>query len=282
MTRTHTTFRDHCRISELCPIFDAVLSTNPEEGIDRHFVHQLPHSIVLDEKGNLEPSTDLHLAVVMGLKRSSNLLPHMEKDLSRLPYRPSESLYLALPVSNSVLRVRTRLLDEASKLFIDLAEAGTPLKIVAISHRRLIHGAIVIRHYPVAIFDHSGSLLWVHPAGHSYGLIRFGFPESQKALTLGPKTRASRTPEMLRRLDDETGLPLWYRDAKEHLKELQDGEEPLYRAVMDFQAQIMAHQSFVENDEQALLSATWQFLAGFETFFGQGGLMPEPGRLDLA
>lgn len=282
MTRTQKTFREHWRISELCPIFDAVLSPNSEEGINRHFLHQLPKHVVVDAKGNLEAASDLNLAVIMEVKRSSKLLPHMEEDLDRLPYLPFESLYLALPVGDPVFRVRTRLLDEASKLFIDLAEMATLLKVVSISHRRQIQGAIVIRHYPVALFDQSESLLWAHPAGISYGLIRWGFPGTQKVRRLGPESRGWETPIKLRKLDDETGLPLWYRHAKEHLKELQEGQDPLYCAVIDSQAQILARNYPLENEKQALLEATRQFLNGFETFFGQGGLQPTPGYLDLA
>lgn len=282
MARLHMTFRKYCRVSELCAVFDAVLAPNHEEGIARHFVHQLPVQVVLGAKGNLETITDRYFAVVMGLTRDTELEPYMEEDLRLLSYRPAESLYLPLPVGDPVFKARTRLLDEASKLFIDLAEAGTPVKVVAISHRRQINGSIVIRHYPVALFDHAGSLLWAHPAGNAYGLIRYGFPLTQKVRILGPKTRTGKCPEMLRRLDDETGLPAWYQFAREHLQELQTGEEPLYRAVMDHQAYLWVQRSIVETAEQALIEATQQFLIGFETFFGQGGLYPTPGRLDLA
>lgn len=273
---------DQYQISKLCTVMDATLQPCWEEGIARHNVHELLVPIVVGPKGILEPTTDRQIGVVMGLTRLTELPAHMEEDLRRLPYRPYESLYLALPVADPVLRHRTRLLNEASGLFLDLAEAESLVKVAAISHRRRIGSSIVVRHYPVALFDQASGCLWAHPAGNAYGLIRPGFPKTQRVRSLGPRRPEGKTPETLTRLDDESGLPQWYRFAKEQLKDLQDGEDPIYRAIMDFQAQCWLQRSLVEDAEHALRETTQQFLHGFETFFGMGGLQPVPGRLDLA
>jgi hypothetical protein len=270
------------QISSLCTDFTATLHLNPEEGVPRHFVQQLTLPVVVDDRGVIQPIIDRQFAVVMRLKRSTDLLPYMEEDLLRLSYRPAESLYLAVAAGEPLVRARIRLLDEASKLFIDLAEAGALVRVVAISHRREINDSMVIRHYPVAILDEGGRLCWVHPAAHSYGLIRDGFPSSQRVRSLGPRTKAGKTPELLSRLDAETGLPEWYLFAQEHLKALELGEDPVYRAVMDHQVHLLVQRSIVEDAEKALQEATQQFLYGFESFFGQGGLHPVPGRLDYA
>jgi hypothetical protein len=281
MVQTINNLRQRSKISSLCTVFEATLHPCQEEGVPRHFVHELPRPVVLDDRGMIQPGTDRMLAVVMGVRRSSVLLPHMEEDLQNLGYRPSESLYLVLAAGDPVIRVRTRLLNEASGRFIEIAESGTSVRVVAISHRREINRSIVIRHYPVALFDEEGRGLWTHPSAHGYGLICDGFPVGQRICSLGPKAKKGKLPELLAHLDDETGLPGWFHYAKEHLINLGLDEDPVYRAVLDHQVHLLVQRSVYEDAEQALYEATQQFLSGFERLFGQGGLHPVPGRLDL-
>jgi hypothetical protein len=282
MVQQPKTFRQQCQISSLCTDFEATLQPCSEEGVPRHFVHELPNLVVLDDRGEIQPSIDRQFAVVLRLQRSSELLPHMEDDLRRLQYRPSETLYLVLAAGDPLVRARMRLLNEASTRFIEIAETGATVRVVAVSHRREINGAIVIRHYPVALFDEEGHMLWVHPSAHGYGLIRDGFPLRQRVRSLGPRAKKGKLPDLLTHLDHETGLPAWYQYAKEHLINLGIDEEPMYRAVLDHQVHLMVQRSVFEDADQALREATQQFLSGFESLFGQGGLHPVPGRLDLA
>ena len=282
MVQQPKTFRQQCQISSLCTDFEATLQACSEEGVPRHFVHELPNLVVLNDRGEIQPSIDRQFAVVLRLQRSSDLLPHMEDDLRRLHYRPTESLYLALAAGDPLVRARMRLLSEASACFIEIAETGATVRVVAVSHRREINGAIVLRHYPVALFDEEGHMLWVHPSAHGYGLIRDGFPLRQRVRSLGPRAKTGKLPDLLTHLDHETGLPAWYQYAKEHLINLGISEEPMYRAVLDHQVHLMVQRSVFDDADQALREATQQFLSGFERLFGQGGLHPVPGRLDLA
>ncbi len=282
MVQSSEEFRKQWQISSLCTEFKATLQPCIEEGVSRHFVHQLANQVVLDDRGEIQPSIDRQFAVVMRLRRSSNLLPHMEDDLRRLHYRPAETLYLSLAAGDPVVRARMRLMNEASARFIEFAEAGITVRVVAISHRREINGAIVIRHYPVALFAEDERMVWVHPSAHGYGLIRDGFPLRQKVRSLGPRTKRGKIPDLLTHLDQETGLPAWYQYAKEHLIDLGIDEEPMYRAVLDHQVHLMVQRSIFEDADQTLREATQQFMSGFESLFGQGGLNPVPGRLELA
>lgn len=282
MFQTSDSFRRQWQVSSLCTDFLASMQSCLEEGVSRHFVHELAHQVVLDDRGEVQPSTDRQFAVLMRLRRSSELLPHMEDDLRRLNYRPTETLYLSLAAGDPVVRARLRLLNEASARFIDLAEAGEQVRVVAISHRRELNRAIVIRHYPVAVFHEDGHMLWVHPSAHGYGLIRDGFPLRQRVRSLGPRRKKGKIPDLLSHLDHETGLPGWYQYAKEHLIDLGVDEEPMYRAVLDHQVHLMVQRSIFEEADEALREATQQFLTGFESLFGQGGLNPVPGRLELA
>ena len=111
MTQTIDNLRQRCNISSLCTVFEATLHPCQEEGVPRHFVHELPRLVVLDDRGVIQPSTDRMFGVVVGIRRSSVLLPHMEEDLRRLGYRPTESIYLALVAGDPVIRVRMRLLN---------------------------------------------------------------------------------------------------------------------------------------------------------------------------
>lgn len=282
MLQASEAFRNQWQISSLCTDFTATLQPCFEEGVPRHFVHEKARPVVLDDRGEVMPSTDREFAVLMRVKRTSDLLPHMENDLRSLHYRPTESIYLSLASGNPVVRARMRLLNEASARYIELAEAGTTVRVVAVSHRREINGAIVIRHYPVALFDEEEHMVWVHPSAHGYGLIRDGFPLRQRVRSLGPRRKKGTIPDLLTHLDHETGLPGWFQFAKEHLIDLGLEEEPMYRAVLDHQVHLMVQRSIFEDVDQALREATQQFLTGFESLFGQGGLNPVPGRLELA
>ena len=282
MFQSSDAFRQQWQISSLCTEFTATLQPCFEEGVSRHFVHQLAHQVVLDDRGSILPSTDRQFAVVMRLRRTSNLLPHMEDDLRRLHYRPAETLYLSLAADDPVVRARMRLLNESSARFIEIAEAGSTVRIVAVSHRRELNGAHVIRHYPVALFAEDERMVWVHPSAHGYGLIRDGFPLRQRVRSLGPRRKRGKIPDLLSQLDHETGLPGWFQYAKEHLIDLGIDEEPMYRAVLDHQVHLMVQRSIFDDADQALREATQQFMSGFESLFGQGGLNPVPGRLELA
>ena len=211
MSRHAQSFRQHARISELCPIFDATLSLVSEEGIPLHQVHQRPLQVVVGPDGRLGPLVDRHIAVILGVNRTSELLPHMESDLQILEANPLETLFLELPVGTTTLRTRARLAKEASDIFVEVAEAKRTVKIAAISHRRQICGVLVLRHYPVALFDEYGALLWLHPAGPAYGLIRDRYPQAQKRRTLGPVNLVDSPDGLQRRLDDASGLPALYR-----------------------------------------------------------------------
>jgi len=281
VTSPPKTFRTHAGISSLCTVFRANLAPCWEEGIPRHYVHRLCQPVVVDAQGRLSPDVDPHLAVVMGLERLSPLLPQMEDDLQRLQERPYESLYLMLPVGEPGTSARPRLLEEVAKLCLELVAADDPILVVAISHRRRIGASTVIRHYPVALFDREGGLLWAHPAGHSYGLIRSGFPRHQRVRTLGPRIRKPSSLYGLTRLDRATGLPVWYRNAQEHLIQTQGVETPSFEATIELQAECLLQWAIAADAEQALREATNQYLRGFETFFGCGGLNPIPGLVEL-
>ena len=274
-------FRRHARISDLCTVFEATLHPLQEEGVSLHFLHERPVQVVVGTRGELLPRTDRGLAVIFGADRTTELLPHMEEDLRLLPNRPFETLYLHVPIWDPVLPMRARLLSEAAGILLDVAEEGRPVIIVAVSHRRKINEALVLRHFPVALFDLAGSLLWAHPAGHGYGLIRGGFPQHEKARILGPKHRRPRIVDPPRRLNDSTGLPEWYLLAKEDIQALQEGEAPTFELVIGHQADLWLQLGMAKDEDHALLEATQDWLSGFEVFFGAGGLIPVPSRLEF-
>jgi len=82
-------------------------------------------------------------------------------------------------------------------------------------------------------------------------------------------------------MDDETGLPLWFRFAKEQLCDGPNADEPLFHAVIDYQVHCFLELALAEDVEAAVRESTMQFLRGFEAFFGQGGLQPRPMELGL-
>lgn len=268
------TFRNHCKISELCPIFTATLTPLREEGIPLHFVHSRPLPVVVDERGKVLPRTDRQIAVIFGVQRTSELLGRMETELALLPARPFETLYLSFPSDRRDLSLAPKVLTEASKILLSLAEASTPITVVAVSHRRWVHGSVILRHALVAVFNDSEELLWMHPAAAPYGLIRPGFPAAQKARVLGCRRSTWRPEE--RRLDPQTGLPAWFRHAADQLREgALDAELP-FTQIMDHQTELWVNLSLAGDEEQARIRATRELMAGFEMFFGPNGLHPEP------
>lgn len=272
--------RRHAQISELCTVFEATLHPLQEENVSLHFLHERPVQVVVGSRGDLMSRMDRSLAVLFKVDRSTELLPHMEEDLQLLPFPPFETLYLQIPIGDPVLPMRARLLDEASRILLEVAEEGQGVIVVAISHRRKINASIVIRHFPVALFDLSGSLFWAHPAGAGYGLIREGFPENQKVRLLGPKPRIP-VADPPRRLNVSTGLPEWYQLAKEEIQALQEGDTPTFELVIGHQAHLWLQRGMAKSEDQALQEAAQDFLGGFEVFFGAGGLVPAPMRLEF-
>ena len=271
------------RISRLCQIFEVTLHPCWEEGFPRHHVHRLPTQVVIEPKGHLGVDLDPQMAVVLHLTRHTVLLPLANDFLFKAHPKPSESIYFAMPIGSPLLVQRTQRLQEASQIFIELAQEETRVILVAISHRRLINRHLVIRHCPVALMSSKGELLWLHPAGPNYGLINAPFPRRQRSRTLGPKLPLKRDPDFFNDMDDATGLPTMYAYAKEYLNAAQEAdekEEPVFAAVLEFQAQSLIRRSIAEDAETAITIATQQFLRGFESFFGMGGLLPEPGHLD--
>lgn len=275
--------RQKFRISTLCQIFEVTLHPCWEEGFPRHHVHHLPTQVVIESKGHLGVDLDPQMGVVLHVMRHTVLLPLVNDPLLKSPPTPPESIYFAMPVGTPLLVQRTLLMQEASRVFIDLSQDETRVVLVAISHRRLINRHLVIRHCPVALAGREGDLLWLHPAGPNYGLIRAPFPKAQRRRTLGPKLPLKRDPDFFNEMDDATGLPTMYAYAKECLKAAQEAdekEEPVFASVLDFQAQSLIRRAIAEDAETAITLATQQFLRGFESFFGMGGLIPEPGHLD--
>lgn len=282
MSRHAPTFRSHARISALCPVFDAKLHLVSEEGTPLHLVHERPLQVVTGPKGNLCPRVDRRIAVIAGVERTTPLLPHMEADLQGLATPPWETLFLEVPVGPTTLPTRIRLAQEASNLLVELAEAGQMVKVVSITHRREIHGAMILRHYPVALFDLAGTLLWAHPAAPSYDLIRRGFPATQKIRTLGPFRERLRSEDLHRRLDDGTGLPAWYRFACDQLRDEYPHASVCFADVIQHQAELWVAKGLKPDMDSAMHEAAQDYLRGFEIWFGMGGLHPVPSLLAFA
>jgi hypothetical protein len=276
-----TDLQKQYRISDLCQTMEATLHPCWEEGFPRHDVHRLPFPVVVECRGQLGADLDPQMAVVFELTRHT-VLPILRDTPEISHLSPPESLYLAMEVGSPLLPQRTRLLREASSIFMDLAQEAQKILLVAISHRRLVNRTLIIRHCPVALFEMQGQPLWLHPAGQEYGLIRAPFPERQHQRILGPRKALLRRPETLNQMDDATGLPAFYAYAKQCVRAADEGEEdPVVAAVLDYQAQSLLQMAIVQEAEDALKLSTQQFLRGFESFFGMGGLMPRPGVLDL-
>jgi len=279
----HTTpeiIRKQFRISKLCQVFQGVLGPCTEEGFVRHRLHTLPSVAIVDNHGRDLIVPYPQLACILGLTRQSPLdIPRQDlRAFSRQP--PFEALYLAMGVGESpkVIPQRTRLLQEAEQFFLDLMEQNIPIFVVAISHRRLIHGRIVVRHQPACILDLDGRTLWLHPAALIFGLIEVAFPRSQRQRQLGPVFCRERDPMALARQDDD-GIPQWHHQAREAVNR-SALDDPLADAFMDLEAKTILQCAVEAEAEERLLFAAQEFLAGFESYFGMGGLFPEPGTLD--
>ncbi len=281
MTPFPKTFATHAGISRLCTVFRARLMPYYEEGIARHFVHRPCQQVVFDPQGRLAPDVDVHLAVVFGLERLSPLRDDMEEDLRRLNELPFESLLLDMPLGNLRDPMRPRFMAESSDRFLGLSDAGVPIILASVSHRRRIGSSLVIRHYPVAVFDAEGALEWVHPAGHAYGLIRPEFPPHQGIRRLGRRQRHGLDPYGLKGLDEETGLPRWYRFARDQLIEKDGIAAPTLEEVIGFDTAWRLLHSLASDADQAMREAATSYLHGFESYFGCGGLYPKPGVLDF-
>lgn len=275
MTICLDALRTDLKISSLCQVIEVTLTPCKEEGFSRHFLHFLPTPLVVERKGSCLANPCAAIAVLFELRRHTPL-PLLLEDKQPFPHRaPFESLLLAMPAGDPVIPQRTRLMEEASRLFLELAEARERAVAVVVSHRRLVHNRMVIRHQPAALLALDGAPLWLHPAARGYGLIQAPFPSGQKNRHLGPRQRGNFMTERMLYLD-HNGMPEWYLQAKELLKD--EGEdEPLLGAILDFQAESLLQRSVEADAEAALQQATQDFLTGFETFFGMGGLMPQPG-----
>ena len=275
------TFSTHAGLSSLCTVFHARIFPCWEEGVARHFVHRLSHQVVIDERGKMAPDVDVHLGVVFGLDRFSPLREDMEQGLHKLKVPPFESLYLAMPLGERRDPTRARFMEESSDHLLDIAGTGATVILAAISHRRRIGSSLVIRHYPVALFDATGALEWVHPAGPAYGLARPEFPPQQRIRSLGRRYRRNHDPHGMKGLDEETGLPRWYRFACDQLLANEGIERPSMEEVIAFDTAWRLLHSLASDAEQAMRDASLSYLRGFECFFGCGGLHPTPGVLEI-
>lgn len=279
MPRSVASLRACARISDLCPVFTATL--HPVwEGFPLHQMHYRPVPVCLGEEGALCLMQDRSLAVVFGVQRVSPLLAHMMQSLKGVDPPPLETLHLELPVEDATMPFRAAVVCEASERLGTLMDREEMLHLVTISHRRSLHGSLVIRHHLVALFDLAGTLLWCHPAAAGYGLLRPGFPEHQKGRALG-ESGAWMTPGQIpRRLDPATGLPVWFLRARQ-----QHSDVMFERAGWDIpwilaaQADLWVAQGVVRDREAALREAAQDFIQGFEAWFGMGGLQPAPTLL---
>jgi len=219
---------------------------------------------------------DQRMAIICAIDRTSPLLLHMEESLHAVCPKPVETLLLELPTDNGTRSIRSRLLMETADLLSEFMELGQEVEVVAISHRRSIHGNLVLRHHLVALFDRMGTLCWCHPAAAGYGLIRPGFPSRQHVRTLG-RTRMKMTPEEIpRRLDEGTGLPAWFQYARESLRKQSPDDACEFADVIQVLGDLWVAHGLAGNVTQAMQMATQDYFQGFETFFGMGGLQPTP------
>lgn len=282
MSVTPQALRNHFAISQLCQVFEAVLQFSLEEGFPRHQLHYLASPIVLEEGGRRIVLPDPQLGCIYEVSRLGPLnIPEEDRILfARRP--PFESLLLAMTISDGtkLITQRTRFLQESERLFLDLAERGDHIFVVGVSHRRLIHGRIVVRHQPAALFDLLGKRLWLHPAGPRFGLIKANFSRSQKHRLLDPAGPRLRDRSEFLELD-QNGMPTWVEEARQALRE--EGEEdPVTDAFLESQGRSMLQVSIEEEAMERMQIIAQDFLADFERFFGMGGLLPVPGILDQA
>jgi hypothetical protein len=280
MSITPEALRGQFKISQLGQVFEATLHLCMEEGFPRHQLHYLPSPLIPDDRQQMLVLPDAQVACIFGLTRFSSLnIPTADQAaFTRKP--PYESLYLTLPVSElgKANQRRIRFLQEAENLFLDLAERKDRVFVESISHRRLVHGRVVVRHQPVALFNPSGKVIWLHPEALRFGLIDAEFPRSQKCRQLGRPAIHIRNQPEFKALDEE-GLPVWYYEARQSLHEA--GKDDLMaEALIGLQAQSLLQVSIEQEAEDQLRTVAQEFLTDFETYFGMGGLMPMPGILD--
>jgi len=274
--------RGSFKISQLCQVFEATLHLCMEEGFPRHQLHYFPSPVILEDCGRKLILPEPQLGCIFGLTRFSPLNIPNEDRVAFAHRPPFETLFLAMPVSEGkrIISQRTRFLQESENQFLDLQESRERIFIVAASHRRLIHGRIMVRHQPAALFGSDGKILWLHPAAPRFGLLQVGFPRSQQQRHLdSPNARAQEHTQF--QTHDEAGLPAWYGEVRQNMRE--DGEDdPMTDALLGLQARSLLQVSIEKEAEERMRAIAQEFLFDFETFFGMGGLMPVPGILDFA
>jgi len=79
---------------------------------------------------------------------------------------------------------------------------------------------------------------------------------------------------------DAEGLPPWYHQAREAL-DRSSPNDPLVDAFLDIQETTLLQCAIEAEAEERLQFAAQEFLAEFESYFGMGGLFPEPGIIDI-
>lgn len=268
--------RTQARISNLCTVFTASLHPLWEEGIPLHHPHQRPCLLDPQHHEQARQLTDCHLGVVCAVKRTTPLNSYMEESLRGLKTTPFETVMLELPIDEATRSIRMRMLDELANLLLELMEQGREMTIVAVSHRREIHGSLILRHHLVALFDHEETLYWRHPAASEYGLIRHGCPASQRVRNLGTASEHHKLSDIPRCLDSATGLPARYLFARENLREQTAQETSDFASVIQSLARQQLDLELVGDLDQSLREATQDYIHGFETYFGMGGLQPTP------
>ena len=282
MRPTPESIRETYAISGLCHLFEATLHPCLEEGFPRHQLHYLPSPVVLENHGRKVILPDPQLGCLFSLRRFGplNLPPEELAALERKPL--FESFLLAMPVGDAcvVMPMRTRFMQASEHLFLDFMEQCERVLLVAISHRRRIHGQVIVRHQPVALLDLTGKMRWLHPAAHRFGLIKQAFPASQRHRLLDPWDPDFIDWAELREASEDE-LPQWYHEAREALRD-QGKEDPVTDALLGFQAGSLLAAAAGKEALERLQSTAKAFLTDFEQFFGQGGLLPAPGVLDLA
>lgn len=274
--------RSRLAISQLCQVFEATLHSCIEEGFPRHQLHYMPSPIIIEEAGRKVILPEPQVACLYGLTRHSPLKIPAEDEAAFARRPPFESLLLTMPVSIGplVLPQRTRVLREAEGLMLDLMEQKERSILVTVSHRRLVHGRLLVRHQPAALCSREGKVIWLHPAAQRFGLLQAPFPRSQRQRNIDTPEQYAREQAELSHLDEE-GLPAWYFEARQAI--IPAGEEdPIAEALLGIQVRSLIEVNNEKEAKQRLLAASQTFLSEFEALFGMGGLLPQPGLLDLA
>lgn len=270
--------REELALSSLCHLFEAVLHPCLEEGFPRHQLHPFPSPIVVESGGRRLVMPEARLGCLFHLTRHSPLSLCEEEQAWLRRHPVVETLLLVMPVAEGARMVshRTCGLQEAERLLLDLMEARERVLIASVSHRRRVHGQIVVRHQPVALLDPTGVVHWLHPAAPRFGLIRAPFPTSQDHRRLDAWEEAPTDWAKLQ-VVEEAKLPRWYHEAREALK-AQGESDPVFDAMLDLQRSALAHAAGRAAVEK-LRATAQEFLSDFERWFGEGGLLPRPGVL---